>query len=727
MKRLIFILILISLVLFSCSQPPPWEGFESFCNLEDPYNDECVNDLILLCENAGGEIISSSDGLRCDSGSRCIQETICSCDTGWVWPSVEGDGGCEGYNQKQIEDHLFCESDLDCGIQDKCTECGHPINLDNLADIDCVEFNPPQNCFSKVKCENNVCVLDEENLLNNQNKLTPPKVCEGEGVSCEAKEECKLICGNLCFNYEGTCCNDKNLVTYRGEVYCSSNVPANLGCSIPGWCLVYDKPLIVEFEVDEYYRLGNEVNNKIIITNNGFNEVNGNLVWNHSDKFEIQGKVSSINLNPGEKIEIPISVKALQDLDLLQFPGEAYSRLWLYFEKEGYFSPIMRIHKYSAPKSCGGKTFEIPGECIDDIFYPHATCDGEETGKVSDYTSLCDTGMSLNLRYDNDLDVLKTWGDVQALGNKKVLVAKINHDQNLDVQGISSWVESFYDQESQRLFGKNLIDFNFEDNGRINIDWNFIDTNEDLINEFHSKLNLDSKDYDFLIAFTDKANSKIIFNESGGVYLGQGVVLIDIGDTRFETVAHEINHGFGAPDLYYNTSYPTACSVQFFNALMCGSDSLTMLEDPVNPPFDGFNLYTNSFIGWSDLDNDGILDVEDSVEKVPSWSEGIEILDALPVLANQGTSNEQFSVQVYVLDKKTQKLVPSIITISSDLFNKKIYTPTGMMLYVVETVPSSKLDINVKAEFGGYSDSVTFEYDPSTYSYRAPKYDSLIH
>lgn len=638
----------------------------------------CGPEPIVVDEDELGYEVDLGDGVDQDLENRIVEHLR-------VEPSCSEQGG-------QI-----------CSYQQYC-----PSGFINASDSDeCCETS----CLNHVKT--NTC---------NYNTI-----CEGyENEECKDCQCQGVVCGGLCYNYKGTCCGDK-FVEAGHLVFCEDdNIPevavSGVGCSIPGQCFQTVMPLIVTFEIPTMYELGVEENGKIIVTNNAGNLISGKIKWSYNSKFEIltnglriEDTYKEINLSSGDSIEIPITIKALQVYDFFEHPYEGFSRIWLIIKGEDYpgqvtyISPSMRIYERDKPTICGEITFNMKGECINNVFYPDARCSFVD----SDYFPMCANGFLFTkyatLKYDNKTNRIKIGGEVEPKGLKQVLVLRLNNNVELNVSAMQEWVETFFDKESNRMFRRNLVDFKFEDAGRVNIDWNKITTTDDLILEVETASNINMDDYDFLVGYTPRSQSKIIFNDTGGVYAGKGVLLIDTSEQEFSTIAHEMTHGFGAPDLYFAHMHAQACTSHFFNGLMCGAAIMTS-----GTP-EEFRLYSAPWIGWADLDGDGIIDVEDdAVAKLPSWFEGIEIKEAKGVLAWVGGTNQKsFYVSVEVVDKKRKQEVPAVIGVSSPLFSAKAFSGQGMLSYTPYIMPQSKIDITVTAEYAGYKDTKTFEFDPN--------------
>lgn len=608
--------------------------------------------------------------------------------------------------------------------------------------ISCSEANG-YNCEYNEYCPNyfwnvsdtNSCCSSPCTQFQKTNTCNYNTIFEGwEDLSCK-DSQCKgTVCGGLCYNTEGNCCNGK-----------FTNEECN---SIKG-------DLKVEFDFPQFYRVTQKVSGNIIFTNTGSDSVNLGLGWSYGSIFQIltdSGKnlydEPYLFLSPGESKTIPITITPKEEMNLLLRPLDIFNTIQLttrdvennllYFK-----SHYMQVLPYDKISNCGNNQFGVEGKCINNIFYPEMECIGEETGNVKDYSDFCANGFLFiegqRLFYNYSINTISirepsTLSDLKAVGTKKVFVTRLNNNINIDVNSMKNWVEKFYDIQSEKFAENNMVDFEFEDKGSIIMDWDKINEKsptvyQDIRSQIEKQLNINSNEYDILIGFTNKSNSKVIFNESGGVYLpGARVILMDVKyPESYYLVAHEIAHSFGAPDLYLNGSYTMACGFHFINDIMCGS-SLLSTSSTLNPPPESFEFNTAPFIGWGDIDGDGVLDVNDNyIARAPSWSQGIEILDIHPVIANQGTPNEQFSVNVYVIDKKTQKLVPSIITITASNVLASVYSKSGFISNTFTTVPTSPIDINVKAEYGGFADTQTITFDPSTYSYRSPKYDPSIH
>jgi len=589
----------------------------------------------------------------------------------------------------------------------------------------------PSN-FLNVSDSNNCCATQctkyQKTNTCNYNTINE----DWEDISCKDAQCQGTVCGGLCYNTEGIC-NDGKFIF--GEC---------IGCN--------NKDIDVEFDIPSIYKANQIENGRIIFTNNLDEQINLGLGWGYDDLFEIKTSSGNdllnefqISLMSKENKIIPITIVPKRNYNLLLRSWEIFSNVKIstldaYGDARNFSSHYMRVFPYNAITSCGGNQFGVDGVCVNNILYPEMECDGKETNTVKDYYGLCANGFSFKNRiaYDENTKNFQikeptTLNDVKAIGNKKVFITRLNNNVDLDIDSMERWVETFYDSQSQKITGRNLVDFSFEDRGSISFDWNKINESSRKVkiefrNELENQLNINSNQYDMLVAFTNKSNSKILFNESTGRYLsGSRVILMDMNySDSYNLVAHEIGHSFGAPDLYLDNTYPLVCGYHFINDIMCGASILFASES--NLPPEDFKFYTSPFIGWGDIDGDGILDVEDdNIFKIPSWLQGIEILDVHPSIASRGTQNEQFNVTVYVIDKKTQKLMPSVITITANNVSVPIYSSTGQISNIFTAVPTTPIDITVTAEYGTFRDVKTITFDLNNYTYRKSKYDPSIH
>lgn len=568
-------------------------------------------------------------------------------------------------------------------------------------------------------CCRDLCLNHQQAKACNYNTI-----CEGyENTDCKDCQCNGVVCGGLCYNHKGTCCDDI-FIPVENFVYCKEeDVPQALGCAIPGWCFNTEAPLIVLFDIPAYYPVGVQQSGVIKIKNNGFLDIIASIEWGYNPKFEIlaannikiDDAYNKIRMSPSQEIWIPVKITALEDYNFFLYNTDPHSKISIVVKNphgaDFYSSPSLTIYKTYKPNYCGKDAFTMNGTCFNGIFYPDAQCRLE----ADDLFIFCANGFKFDeskFAYDDKIDEFNIKRDVAAKGLKKVFVTRINSNIRLNLDVIEKWTESFFDKESNTIFGRNMVDFEFIDRGSVFADRNKINNLEELKEHLKSRLGLEDGNYDFIIAYMHKNNSKIVFNESGGIYGGNGFIFLDIGASMNFVIAHEMLHGFGAPDLYFNNSFSLACTTHFINDVMCGPAIIT--ADHSSPK--EFRLYTAPFIGWADIDGDGIADIEDKrVMKTPEWFEGIEISEARIVVATVGGSKKVHYVEVKVIDTKNKKSVPSIISISSPLFSVKAYSPQGALLYELKDLPSSKIPISVIAEYAGYIDSTTIVFDPSNY------------
>jgi len=407
-------------------------------------------------------------------------------------------------------------------------------------------------------------------------------------------------------------------------------------------------------------------------------------------------------------------------------PLDPYSKISIILRKGDevllYNSPSLIIHNRENLNVCGDNVFTMKGQCRNKLFYPDSKC----TSNEDDYFSFCADGFDIGSNkvfYDNNAKKMRLSADISAKGLKNVLVVNINNDDSVDLEAMHAWVEGLFDKESLRITGKDLVDFKFYDGGSITLNWDDFSDKKGLEDSLKQTLGIKDDTYDFIVGYIDKKIPFLSYNETQGLYAGNGLVFIEKEYKDYWIVAHEILHGFGAPDFYFNTTFHLACLTHLINDIMCASKTLGI---DVSVP-DGYRIYAAPHIGWADIDADGIIDVEDDeIAKVPSWFKGLEINELNAYFYNVGSPRKGFSIDVLVLDKARKKLAPSIIKITSPLFSIDAFIK-GQLVYSPKVLPTSKIPITVTVEYGGYKDTKTIIFDPNNYKYVRSKYDPKIH
>jgi len=251
--------------------------------------------------------------------------------------------------------------------------------------------------------------------------------------------------------------------------------------------------------------------------------------------------------------------------------------------------------------------------CCNDVVYPSAECCVKSDCKAGVcIDSQCMTEERKYPMYNNEVHE-----SALAIGTKNILYLSVSdsyetgcHIENNPQKSIFSIVERFYDNQAGLLLG--------EDDDFLNFNWHYVqvkasdtgvsasESEFDVIDKVVDHCNIDPDDFDLTVV---EADPGLTSNWCGGPgCAGIGYIHMTGLDSQLEnptvgnTLLHEINHFFGALDLY-----EMAGAYHQWNGCLQGPHSQERMEDP--------NLQiVRAEIGWADLDSNGIIDVVEDYE-----------------------------------------------------------------------------------------------------------------
>ena len=670
-KRMVFaflILFLFLIVNLSSCDIGQKSCFEQD-GIECAFNEEC-NDAY----------IDSSDSLRCCSGD-C---KLIDCNTL---------GG------------FICEEDEECS--------GETIDSsDGKCCFDsCIKTESSEKDIEKDIDDENKTVEKNQSIEKTKILTQPSSSCNVNSI-CEAWEsdncsDCQCsgtVCGGVCYAHEGTCCGNNFII--GDQVYCSINdIPEGSSCSIPGECLFYDTNVHVVFLMDFFLEVNKTYNGNILIINDNNRDITVTSHWAPSNIEIDNSTFNNIVVDAKSSKTISFNYKSNSIPDLLK--GISYDSLYIYTENNGYKSPIFySFEKADKETLCGGKVFPYQGVCINDVFFTGAKCSDNDLNK---YDSWCANGMII-VKDDLDLGTLlykfEAVGDIIPRGHKKVAVYSVGKPGAYDFDELQNYVKDFFSLQSIRITGKELLSFTFTDFGNINGNWNEYRTREDVFNATMNLLSIQKGDFDFVIAYMPEEGDYLLEGQAGGYYVGEGRVLI--GNTLNDptVVVHEIVHAFNAIDLYFMNSYVTACGTYLSDCIMCS----VIITDQFGST-DDVKLCSGAFLRWGDLNNDGIIDLDNQIsdfDNTPLWFNRIGI-DQLGVRTVTNQSGKFAFLEFTVVDNRGNR-VEADLTVTGNFPGKvesRAYDGFGSLN--LDTSVSGNYILSV--EFKGKKDTRSISYD----------------
>ena len=664
-------------------------------------NKKCEDIKILkTCSDVGGEI--------CSNASECNGEIINTSDTNLC---------CNKKCQKSL---FTCsqQSGFICTDKNQCTG-----SLFNASDTNL--------------CCSTQCLPPKSIGLSNNNKI-----CEG-GES-DFSSDCKCpgtICGGVCHYGEGVCCGDTYIVKEKNkEIYCTADKsPVDQLCYSPGTCQT-SYPLKIHFDFPTNLELNKEYTGKIELTNTGSEQtdVSLNLIKNSVDVKENGQPITSLafNIAPGEKkikeIKI-IPTKLLEDN--FAFVNNPYILFtpWIRSSsskpnvKSSSFSSTVYKYEffvYDTNKftQCGNYRFSEKGFCKDSYYFDW------NCPKQNELTyNKCSNGIPAFFDYSiynanqyESYGYVKLKGDSKtAKGLVKVSFIPVGTDINsVEIATLRDNVEAFYDRESNKILGKNMVDFEFKLASKIIFDYNSVQTQDEFFSSIVSTSNLQNGSYDFVVAVVNKTEAQKFLGNNSGHYLWKGRILQSIDVLNPFTTAHEIAHGFGAPDLYFNGTHVVACKFNFDSTcLMCSEQRYGFVQASL----DTKNLCEAGFLGWGDIDNDGIVDIDDpyidtSPNPLPSWFTGISLeIVNVSISDKQNVKYADYIVQVKdnlgnIINQDlnvTYRLTANPSKCSKTLFNSNIAYSCSF-----GSQSTQQLNVTIRADFLGKFDEKTTIFVP---------------
>ncbi len=456
-------------------------------------------------------------------------------------------------------------------------------------------------------------------------------LCEGfEDASCS---DCQctggVVCGGLCYsNLKKTACREGILISkepkFRDHFCLSLNAcPKERTCTVPGLC-VYGPSLAVQFDFPKRIPVNEWIDGAVTIKNTGKRALEGRLQWDikdldvtTDDGGNPQEVYPRLSLQPKDMQRIPLRVKgtmisqsadetSLQTggLDIVVFiPGVG--------EGMSTFSYQPYIIDSATAQTCGNYLWNMAGVCVGSIFLPSGDCKFGEgcIGRVSGW----------NTEYT---DV------IQAKGTKTVRVIAIDIPRSdrarvttESVRSLLKGVDDWYAREARRIAKKPMIRFSVRFDGHYNLklkNYTFEGV-KNLRAYLEKKTRQTFKKSDILIIIVPMLPKTDLGNAAGLVF-GDGIIALDVGSHGYEsgfnteTIAHEFAHLFGCNDIYEKQYL---CNYQWHGSLLCAKPFVPkeLSSAPEIGTADMFSHRTlgscAAEMGWSDQDNDGILDIDD--------------------------------------------------------------------------------------------------------------------
>jgi hypothetical protein len=517
-------------------------------------------------------------------------------------------------------------------------------------------------------------------------------LCEGWESSCSDCECQGTVCGGVCYGHEGTCCN--GLVIPGEDIICAEeDIPDNSACQVPGGCSSPGSSISVVLDIPALFPIGETVLGQVTVINGV--EAAYTLELKVPENMRVlKDTVTGVTVGPRERAVYDVEFIADEDFDTL---NKVYSNPITVRVGDGgysFFNPVFYERKNSV--SCGDKIFDIEGTCRGEVFYPGSRCLKDDEG--FDY---CSNGIVINKSHLNIYNpytkLQQGVGGVVPKGEVNVVMFSVNGPIDVDVTEFGNEVEAFYDREAVRITGKKMIDFNFVDGGAIGLDENGRYNSTFLAQEFDRKTYGAFSDYDIKIGMF-KPGLKVFNDNRLAEHQSPGKIMYKEGNTNILT--HELGHVFNAIDLYFNYTNQKGCDTYLSNCLMCGGMAKVAASEQV--------LCTASLLGWGDLNNNGILDVDDNFYK-------------------------RFELNYLVATVQSDKVLLSVQmqdrgqVVSGDLVVQSLYgTEKGSIseqdfLYTLKHFPSKKTTYAVTVSYGGNSDTKSITIDPEIVGYYYPE------
>ncbi len=517
------------------------------------------------------------------------------------------------------------------------------VKVDPLPKID--------NHISKVllnSCGNNICDSEENKITcpqdclikkNKTEKCNYNNLCEGfEGQSCS---DCQclngVVCNGLCFNnlnssecFEGVLFNSE----FIGENSCKtlSECPKEKPCKVPGECESFNLPLKVSFNLPQFLELGQETKGKIIFYNTFDSVLKQKIRISLYDLQvkDLHGKdfnlLNEVTVNANDSLEFDVIVVPLKLSDSVGF--DSLDKVIMNIELESSqgeeFNSPFRFNAFVFDKKtalkCGENYWNFSGVCVGEIFFPSANC---SFGK-------------------NCIDKESFWDfnkrDVLANGKKSVAILSLNlpleSKNNLSTSSINLLFEdvnNWFEREAIRYTKQKMLSFEPKFFGNFELSLNENSFEWGARNFLQEKLKIDLNKFDFVLIVLPSL-PKTDLGEAAGYYYGNGdILLLDSAALNEETVVHELTHGFGCKDLYEKKFL---CNYHWNRSLLCAGawiagDLLSTSESSTQYLSDRVLGNCAAEIGWSDVDNDEIIDlVDENISTViPNEFTGIAFKD----------------------------------------------------------------------------------------------------
>ena len=392
-------------------------------------------------------------------------------------------------------------------------------------------------------------------------------------------------------------------------------------CAVPGLCerSVSGLSISVLFDIPKFLERGKVIDARLIFVNTGKTKIKldpkvslyGLEVYSEN----VLLKTINLDLDPEERKEVQVKVKGINISDSFTSFDLEKSTININFGEEDDVFWSAYVYDPQTAKACGNSFWNYDGVCYENVFYPQGDC---VVG------SGCIDNINKNIRES----------DVSAFGNKTAVFVTVNLKQE-DRRDESYYlslgkkISDWYDRESARLTGKDLMNLNFEFGG-------------DLILTYWSEDNLKQQiekmfpDADFILVVLPDLETTEYGGFTGGLYYFGGFITLNSKNMDEISVAHELAHGFGCEDLYgiQHLGNTRLNNNLLITPVWISGDLLGLnIERGLNNKVLGGCA---AEIGWRDYDKDGIVDVVDqSVEEViPEWLKEIKI-ENVEIVKNQ--------------------------------------------------------------------------------------------
>ena len=642
------------------------------------FNERCP-DAALRASDANQCCSVACEALSCSSlsGNLCAANEQC---TGTSLESAEGQC-CVGSCQK-----LSCaeQNGVACSAQERCSAT--TLDADDV-DLCCSESCEATSCVgqggsvctAQQQCsgqsivtpdtpQNAACCLGSCTRKATTSTCNQNTLCEGweDAASCVDCQCQGTVCGGICYAYDGICCGDAFVRTTAKQgtsSICSSTEIAaqhqqNLGCSVPGFCPHQNFKVSVSFDMPFSLEVNRTYDGSITIINDGPVDyaVTGFYLPYFPSYIRLdQDTVSNQSIPARSTRSFPLRLTATE---IPNWKMGVYGRIMVSVgDRTGsllYESPFFYPYVTAPVSRCGSYSFPYPGVCRNGVFYPGEKCisNGKDPQKP-----FCVNGMQLeqvDLVFGSSdfTGKYQTVGDRIARGHKRVALLSVNNSRIYDRSEVEKVLNEFYDKESLRITGHDLLSFEVSDFGDVSASIQQYSNKTLLFNDLIGRAGVRESDFDFVVAYLGPAATKLL-NGSGGSYEETNGRIILGSTTDSYALAHEIAHGFNAIDLYFFESYGAACGSSFANCLMCGTPLLDSFRTK-----NEVHLCSAAYLGWGDVNGDGIMDLDNDNKDlvyIPPGFTSIEI-DQMGVSIAQTSAGKKVALEFTVVDNHGDRI-----------------------------------------------------------------------